>query len=160
MVPCGGGNFEVQLKSSGIELHSILSSECTEAGTSKVSEWKLRYPVFHFECADMDADGVKDILVGVVKATKYDSVKRKRIFIFKLLDGYIRPMWLGSRVSQPLEDFRVVAGSNGQVVRTIEIEQNGNYLVAEYTWKEFGLTFVRYVLRNSTLPTAQNTLML
>lgn len=136
----------------------IISADCSGETEREISEWKLNYPVFHFECADINADGNEDILVGVIKPTRYDSISRKRIFIFKLIDGYIRPLWLGSRMSQPLEDFSVVRLGTINLLRTIEFEQNEKYLVADYKWQGFGFTFVKYVIRNSSIEDARKIL--
>jgi hypothetical protein len=120
----------------------------SQSGKVRSADWKLNHPVFHFECADMNQDGTEDILVGVIKSTRFDPVNRKRIFIFKVLDGYIRPMWLGSRVSQPLEDFRIIHRMKENIIRTIELEKSGQFLVAEYRYKVFGLEFIHYLARN------------
>src|SRR5258708_7328270 len=53
---------------------TLISTDLPGTAKQKISEWKLPYPVYHFECADIDGDGTDDILVGVVKATKFDSV--------------------------------------------------------------------------------------
>ena len=144
----GNHSICVSIKKNKKGGSSIISSERIGTIENIISEWELSYPVFHFECADINADGTDDILAGVIKATRFDSICRKRIFIFKLFDGYVRPLWMGSRVSQPLEDFKVIQSKPINLIRTIELEENGNFLVAEYKWKGFGLTFVKYIVRN------------
>ncbi len=150
--------LKISLQTNKARDSSVICSDRADQPGRSISEWKLNYPVYHFECADIDADGNDDIIVGVIKPTRFDSISRKRIFIFKLIDGYIRPLWLGSRVGQPLEDFKVVRGDSLNLIRTIEMEQNGNYLVADYKWQSFGLTFVKYVSRNINLKEARNLL--
>ena len=94
-----------------------------------------------------------------------DSIIRERLFdpayggndLFKITeDFYIRPLWLGSRVGQPLVDFGIVPGEEGNLIRTIEREQSGKYLLAEYRWRGFGLEFIRYIEREISLKSAQN----
>lgn len=70
--------------------------------------WELNYPVFQIDEGDVDRDGKVDALVGVFKSTHFDSIQRKRLFIFKNHKGYVRPLWLGSRLANLLEDFRFV----------------------------------------------------
>jgi hypothetical protein len=147
-------SVKVSIQQNGDGSSCIVSSDYNGRIEHKISEWKLDYPVFHFECADINADGTDDILVGVIKKTKFDSICRKRIFIFKLFEGYVRPLWLGSRVSQPLEDFKVIHSKPMNIIRTIELEENGKYLIADYKWKGFGLTFVKYISRNVNLQQA------
>jgi hypothetical protein len=122
------------------------------------SRWDLPYPVYHFEIGDVDGNGTKDIAVGIIKTARYDSIARKRIFLFQLQEGSIIPLWLGSRVSQPLQEFALFPVSEKSNVRTIELEQDGSYLVAEYEWYGFGLSFVRYIMRNSGLGKARRAL--
>lgn len=120
-----------------------------------ISEWELNYPIYQLQFADLDNDNSDDIMVGVIKSTRYDSLKRKRLFIFKLFEGYIRPMWLGTSVGQPLEDFRALNNGHQNITRTIESETNGNFLIAEYKYQGFGLQFLRYIEKNITLVTAE-----
>ena len=112
------------------------------------SEWRLPYPVYRFCTGDVDGDGSTDAIVGVVKATRHDSVVRRRVFIFKNYRGHVRPLWLGSRLGQPVVDFRFVAGEG--VLRVVELERSGRYLVADYRWRAFGMDFVRYLGRELT----------
>lgn len=147
-------DIKIDLEKNTDTSFTIVSSEKEHL----ISKWKLDYPVFHFECAEINNDGTEDILVGVIKTTRFDPIKRKRIFIFKLMDGYIRPLWLGSRVSTPLEDFKVVQDNSVNYIRTIQLEKNGNFLVADYEWKAFGINFVRYIKRNISLNEAQQIL--
>jgi hypothetical protein len=111
------------------------------------SQWPLPYPVYRFVQGDITGDGVNEILVGVIKPTRFDTINRKRLFIFKLVEGNIRPLWMGSRVAQPLVDFKVAKTVSGSVIRTIEEERDGTYLVAEYKWRRFGLEFIHYINR-------------
>ncbi len=109
--------------------------------------WKLSYPVYQFQLGDVDGNGKEDILVGVIKTTRFDSIKRKRLFIFKNHEGYVRPLWLGSRLSKPLVDFKFIKNQEGGFVRSIEKERSGKMLIAEYQWRRFGLEFKRYIHR-------------
>ena len=118
------------------------------------SGWMLPYPVFQFRISDVNSDKNPDILVGVIKTTRFDTVNRKRIFIFQIYDHRIVPLWLGSRVSQPLVDFNTIIKNDMVFIRTIERERKHHYLVAEYRWKSFGLEFMKYIKRNVILDEA------
>lgn len=123
------------------------------------STWELRYPVYQINFGDVDNDSIPDILVGTIKTTRYDSNIDKRLFIFKITDDYyIRPKWMGSRVSQPLVDFRLKEQHPISKIRTIEKEQDGTYLVAEYRWRGFGLDFIEYKYRHISLDEAKKQL--
>ena len=106
--------------------------------------WKINHQVYQFQTGDIDENGVEDIMVGVIKATRYDPEIGKRLHIFKIHQGYIRPLWLGSRLGQPLVDFRFIKNKKGSYIRSIEKEKSGKFLVAEYQWHSFGLEFKLY----------------
>lgn len=128
--------------------HLVLTTDSTE------NKWEIPYPTFNFQKGDIDENGTEDFMVGVIKRTRFDSTFSKRIFIFKNYRGLIRPLWMGSRLGQPLEDFRFVESTEGSRIRSIEIERSGKYLVAEYKWKKFGLDFVQYLSREVELEDA------
>ncbi len=145
----------VDLVDLGKGQHDLVS---VNSSRELVSRWPLDFPVFRICTGDVNDDHSVDILVGVSKPTRYDPVIRKRLFIFKLVDGRIRPLWLGSQVAQPLVDFRFVQTANSAFIRTIEAERNGHCLVSEYKWKGFGLEWVRYLGRNLSPVNAYNQL--
>lgn len=62
------------------------------ADDSLSSEWPLRYPVYRFAVGDINEDGSDDIVVGVVKKTRRDSVSRKRLFIFQVRPCLLKKM--------------------------------------------------------------------
>ncbi len=124
-----------------------------------LDEWKLPYPVYNFEIGDADNDGQDDIWVGVIKETRFDKNLRKRLFLFKIIEGKIRPLWLGSRMSKPLVDFSPAylidsLDKKKCIIRTIEKERNGNFLVANYQWRKFGIEFINYKIRETDSLTA------
>lgn len=114
----------------------------------------LPYPVYRFVQADVNGDGIDEFLIGSVRITILDSVVRKRVNIWKLENNRIVPMWLGSKMPHPVFDFSVVKEFNKCYVRTIELESNDLFLVADYEWHSFGLKFVRYLQRGLTLDNA------
>jgi len=126
---------------------------------SLVDKWELPYPVYQFQIGDIDEDGDDDLIVGVIKTTRFDSTLAKRIFIFKNYHGYVRPMWLGSKLSKPLIDFRFYKSKDGSRIKSIEKEKEGKYLVAEYKWRKFGLEFIQYIEREVSIEQAQKTLI-
>ena len=117
----------------------------------------IPYPVYHFQLGDIDNDGKPDILLGVIKTTHFHPENIKRLFIYKIDNGRIRPMWLGSKISHEIVDFRFVNIKQKPFVKSIEKERNNTYLVAEYQWKGFGLELVKYVCRNTNKKQAYET---
>ena len=110
----------------------------TEKGTDR---WRLTFPVYQMAVGDVDGDGSEDVLVGVVKTTRFDPVMARRLFIFKNHHGRIRALWMGSRLGGILEDFRF---RNGHVV-TLQSTTDGRYVVLEHEWRKFGLGALRFL---------------
>jgi hypothetical protein len=96
---------------------------------------------YQMDTADVNRDGRTEILIGLIKPTEFDPEERKRLFILRIDEGQLRPLWLGSKVCQQLVDFKALA--NG-VVRTLEKTKQGNYAIGIYQWQGFGLTLMEY----------------
>ncbi len=118
-------------------------------GRKKSDEWQLKYPVYQFDCGDINGDSIPEIAVGVIKKTRYSHFVGKRLFIFKLFDEeVIRPFWLSSRLSHELLDFRIEQLEKGSFIRTVEKNTNGEILELRYKTSGFGLKFEEYVTNN------------
>ncbi len=98
----------------------------------------------------MDGDGSLDALVGVIKKTRFHREKGRRIFIFKQVDGHVRPLWLGSHLGATLVDFRFVNGR----IRALQTDEHGHYSVANYQWKDFGPVFTDFIVENTNKKSA------
>lgn len=114
-------------------------------GDSLISEWKMPHEVYQFDYGDLNNDSVPEIVVGVIKSTRYWRKPDKRLFIFKLYQRrLIRPLWLGSHVGVPLVDFRVCRDS--VPARIITVEHLGDSIFsAQYKLAAFGLDFEQYL---------------
>jgi hypothetical protein len=102
----------------------------------------FNYKPYQLDTGDINRDGRTEILVGLVKSTEFDPEEKKRLFILRIDEGQLRPLWLGSKVCQQLVDFKSI--SNG-VVRTLEQTKEGNYAIGIYEWQGFGLTLIKYI---------------
>ena len=101
------------------------------------------YAVFQMETADVNRDGKTDICLGIIKPTPFDSVLKKRLFIFQIDRGYIRPLWLSSRLVNPLEEFSVTTDSlHETIIRTIERRDPQLFCMRFYKWGSFGMTYL------------------
>ena len=116
----------------------------------------LGFPLYQFAQGDVDNDGRPDLLFGPVKTTRFDSTMRRRLFVYKLEGGQLRPRWLGSRVVYRLLYFR--AGQpkppGPTVVYTLEQLPDGRYGVGHYRWQGFGLVLERFSGRSASLEAA------
>lgn len=140
-------SFTYQTKGStgSIELAAVDSTWEVRhlAGDSLTDVWVLNHAVYQFDCGDLTGDGMPEILVGVIKATRYRHEQDKRLFIFHLFKGRkIRPLWLGSRMGLPLIDFKVERDSIPAMVHTWERDTDGTMVERIYRQQGFGLKFV------------------
>lgn len=108
-----------------------------------IAKWKLPYPVYQLATGDVNNDGKDEAIVGVIKPTRFYPQPARRLFIFKQVNGKIRPMWMGSRIGGILCDFRFVK----PYVRTLQATTDGKYVVVDYVWDDFGLSFVRFLTK-------------
>ena len=115
-----------------------------------LNEWRLPYPVYQFQTGDVDGDGKTDAMVGVVNRTRFHREKGRRLFVFKQVNGKVRPLWLGSKLGGILCDFRFVDGR----IRSLERTTDSLYVVAEYKWSGFGFAFDRFVVKGTDQETA------
>lgn len=115
-----------------------------------LNDWRLPYPVYQFHTGDVDGDGSEDAMVGVVKSTRFYPEKGRRLFIFKQVNGKARPMWMGSRLGGILQDFRFIDGR----IRSLETTTDSLYVVAEYRWAGFGMTFDHFIIKATNQQTA------
>lgn len=106
-----------------------------------IDQTVFRYIPYRFDTADVDHDNRTEIIVGLVKATRFDPAEKKRLFILRIDENHLRPMWLGSKVCQDLVDFKVLP--NG-IIRTLEQTKAGSFSVGSYYWESFGLTLEKY----------------
>lgn len=111
--------------------------------SGEIADYKIfKYKPYRFDTADVNRDGSTEIIVGLIKHVRFDSVSRKRLFILRIDDYHIRPMWMGSKVCQDLVDFKVAG--NG-MIQTVEKTRSGKYAIGSYYWESFGLTLERYL---------------
>ena len=101
------------------------------------------YEVFEMETGDVNRDGRTDICIGIIKPTPFDPVLKKRLFIFQIDKDYIRPLWLSSRLVNPLEEFKVCENKGDCIIRAMERKNKGQYCIHEYKWESFGMSFIK-----------------
>lgn len=124
--------------------------KCEHDSLYWLNGWRLPYPVYQFQTGDVDGDGREDAMVGVFKKTRFHREMGRRLFIFKMVDGKARPLWLGSKLGGILLDFRYIDGR----IRALETASNGRYYVTEYKWGGFGMVFDRYIVKETNHNTA------
>lgn len=127
-------------------IHDSLSFIRYERQGKELSSWRLPYPVYRFDWGDVNADGVPEIAVGVIKPTRFFPEPDKRLFLFKLFHGkHIRPLWLGSHVAYRLDDFSILRDSVPALICTIEHQDDSTFVEALYRQQGFGIKFLYFL---------------
>ena len=133
-----GASWNIEKRSDSLYVVTLTTD-------STRSEWSLSYPAYQFQTGDIDGDGMEDVMVGVVKTTRYDPKVGRRIFIFRQKRGKIRPLWMGTRLGGRLIDF---CYSEGTVI-ALEGMGNEKYAVSQYRWDTFGMTYVQSFVKET-----------
>jgi poly-gamma-glutamate synthesis protein (capsule biosynthesis protein) len=92
--------------------------------------WKIRL-------FDVDKDEIPEIIVGVNKSTRYYENEENRIFVFNTDKDYFFPKWLGSKLGNPIIDFKICQNTNRLVILEKSEVKNTN-MVVTYKWNGFG----------------------
>ena len=116
------------------------------------------YEVFEMETGDVNMDGRTDICIGIIKPTPFDPVLKKRLFIFQIDRDYIRPLWLSSRLVNPLEEFKVCKKKGDCTIKAMERQNKGMYCIHEYRWESFGMSFIKTLNDSLSYSRAQEAL--
>ena len=138
--------IEDEFFSGKIQFQKLTSNEgfkvlLKDSADNTIDQTIFRYVPYKFDTVDVDRDGRTEILIGLIKSTEFDPQEKKRLFILRIDNGQLRPLWLGSKVCQELIDFRSL--ENG-IVQTIERTSNNTYAIGDYYWESFGLTLRNY----------------
>lgn len=114
---------------------------CYDNGLKKLydREFKELNP-WKIQICDVDGDGRKEIALGVYKKANFHPVMAKRPFLYHWEKGDIVPMWRGSRLSRPFDDycFSDLDRDGKDELLAIEALPEGKELINAYSWKGFG----------------------
>lgn len=93
---------------------------------------------------DVNGDGKTDISIVVYKSVKFHKVLAKRPFFYNFESDKLQPLWLGSRLSRPFDDYILKDVNNDGVFELVSIEnlQDGSKVLAVYKWEGFGFSFI------------------
>ena len=99
----------------------------------KWNPWKV-------QAADVDGDGIKEIVLGVHKGTRFFPQPHNCLFVFGWDGKQAFPKWLGSRLSKPFVDFTLAQldGEPGDELVSLEVTRGGRRCLVVYSWCGFG----------------------
>lgn len=98
-----------------------------------IKPWKL-------DIADVDGDGIKEILTAVTKTTLFDPVEKNRMFIFNYEENKLVKKWTGSQIAGTWVDFRVndLVAIPGEELIFVSLTEEGEEYLRIYYWFHFG----------------------
>lgn len=131
----GEDRYLVGLIGGNIVIYSMEEdiSEIFRTDFAAFNPWKITI-------GDVDGDGMDDISIGVYKESPLHPVMAKRPFIYNFIDGDLKPLWRGSRLSKPFTDYDFIDidGDGIDELISIEILSDDRRLINTYKWKGFG----------------------
>ncbi len=149
-MPLHSHSFAGKLVVTWLPINHGYRVELTDTLDRTVDELLFTKPIFRLCKGDIDRDGNEDILLGIVKKTRFDPVDKKRLSIFFVDSSRLRPLFLCSRTIHELVDFAAANGKPG-IIYTIEKISDGRYVFGTYSWCGFGLSFKGYLKNYSSL---------
>ncbi len=87
---------------------------------------------------DINNDDEQEILLGITKKVNFDQRNRKRLNIFKVENGGIQVVWLGTHFLHNLQSFSIAQEENVNYLQTLEKDTLNNVKKGIYEWDEFG----------------------
>ncbi|HWQ29441.1 MAG TPA: hypothetical protein VN549_00510, partial [Negativicutes bacterium] len=104
---------------------------------SELNPWKV-------QTCDVNGDSRMEIALGVYKKTAFHPVTAKRPFLYNWNQKDIVPMWRGSRLSRPFDDYIYldIDADGRDELFAVERLSDGKALINEYRWEGFGFESV------------------
>lgn len=117
--------------------------EIERNGEVYLKDFKGRNPlnIWKFEAGDVEGDKEEELALGVYKKSPHHQVMAKRVFLYNIVDGKLKPKFRASRLALPMDDFILydIDKDGRDEVVSIEIKDN-TYFIAAYHYKDFHLT--------------------
>jgi hypothetical protein len=113
----------------------------------ELNPWKV-------QTCDVDGDNRREIALGVYKEASFHQVMAKRPFLYRWDKGDIVPVWRGSRLSRPFEDyifFDIDADKKDEII-AIERLSDGKKLINAYKWEGFGFESIAESMAYPDIP--------
>lgn len=103
----------------------------------ELNPWKI-------QACEVDGDGRLEIALGVYKEANFHPVMAKRPFLYHWNGEDIVPVWRGSRLSRPFDDyiFLDLDADGKDELTAIEMLPDGKRLINAYKWSGFGFESV------------------
>ena len=97
--------------------------------------------IWEMEVGDVEGDKEEELALGVYKKSPHHQVMAKRVFLYNIVDGKLKPKFRASRLALPMDDFILydIDKDGRDEVVSIEIKDK-SYYIAAYHYDNFHLT--------------------
>ena len=107
-------------------------------GKKKITEGlREGYRPWKLMVADVDGDGIPEIVVGVYRKSNYTPAWARSIFVMTFDGKELIRKWMGSSMGRPLFDF-TFAPEKTQRLITIQEAIDGQQVLSSWDWSGFG----------------------
>ncbi|WP_025740576.1 CapA family protein [Aquimarina pacifica] len=103
---------------------------------------RLHGDLSEMQFSDINNDGVIDLLLGISKKVNFDPVYRKRINIYSYQNKSLKPLWLGTKFIDDVQNFDTYSNQDFNYLSTIEIDKKGKRYYRTYEWDDFGFGLI------------------
>jgi hypothetical protein len=95
--------------------------------------------------ADVTGDGKPEFIVALNKTTKYKPWRHNTLFVFGIRSGEVRPLWRGSALGRPFDEFvfSPAKDRHGESLVTVERTLERTFCLGVYRWNGFGFNKLR-----------------
>lgn len=101
------------------------------------------YPMWKIKLADLDGDGVDQVVVGMwSRQMRHDEpLPRRTVWVLRWDGQRLVPEWRGSGLARPMRDFTIDDAPDGRIDELIAAERRDDEcLSTRYRWTGFGFS--------------------
>ncbi|WP_162555685.1 CapA family protein [Reichenbachiella versicolor] len=108
-----------------------------EDGTP-IKSMTLHGELTDIQIGDVTNDGETEFVFGIKKKVRFDPSIKKRINVFRIEDGGVKTVWMGTKFLHDVAKFSIIHENGTNYLRTHEFDSARNTYIRTYQWDQFG----------------------